>query len=292
MSFKLRNTLFFLFLAILVLLGSGYVVFFHYPSRITAKTETLRLLDQSIVLIPERQEYNSQIQKLILEKMDNLAKLDKTVNSDFTMAEAFQYIDEIQDRFGSVKFKHTYIERTETESYGYITFALDGEGTFKRLYGLLWAIEQGPKILAIEKLNMRGVENAKINESDPTVIIPFELKVRALFANVSGLPPLERTIEDVDLPRGRAFFYPIISKNIKPNTRRLIEVERAELRAIFSNSAIIADQDGFIHRLNLGDEIYLGYLTAINNEENLIEFTLNKGGITETFRLKLRLASQ
>ena len=83
-------------------------------------------------------------------------------------------------------------------------------------------------------------------------------------------------------------FAPIISSGIPPNTRSLVEVERADLRAVIPGKAFVLDQTNVIRTLLEGDEVYLGYVTKIDQANGRMECTLNKGGIIEKVELKIR----
>lgn len=289
MSFKLRNTIILLAL-LLFTIGIGvWRLVFHYPHLIESFEQQIQDIDQSIVQIPELEETLKQARVIIGEREELLANLDKTVEPDVSMAEAFAYFDQIQDRYGSIRFTLTYKNERMAKGFGERTFTLQGEGSYRTVFSLIWALERGPKVFVIDRLSMRGVEGSG---DDKTVIIPFDMTVRALFADVSGLPPIKRKLTDVRVPWVRNMFYPLISKDLPANTRGLVEVERAELRAILPGRALVADHRGKVHVLAEGDEVYLGYLTKVDPNRNLAEFTLNKGGIVERFQLRLQFSAE
>jgi len=292
MSFKLRNTLILMTISLLLIAASIYVLFFYYPKNIEKYSAEVQHLNQSIVQMPERELYLDQILTVIEEKKETLSTLNKTVSPSVSIAESFEYLDKIQDRYGAIQFALSFVDHFEGSGYGYKTFSLSGEATYSNIFSLIWALERGPKIYAIDNLTMRGVESSTSAVNKPRVVVPFELEIRALYANVSGLPPIKKTLSDVKVPKKYSLFFPVISKNLPSNSKGLLESERAELRAILPDKAIVADHKGDIHVLHEGDQVYLGYLTKIDQRQNLIEFTLNKGGIVERFVLKLPFPSQ
>jgi len=83
-------------------------------------------------------------------------------------------------------------------------------------------------------------------------------------------------------------FYPLIRMEIPPNLRGLLEVDRATLQAIIQGTAYIVDGNGKIWVMKEGDEVYLGYLTRVDIDKGQVEFTLNKGGITERVILRIK----
>jgi hypothetical protein len=292
MSFKLQNTLILLFVAIVVIALSVWRLLFFFPKQVDSLQAQLQQVNTSIVQIPDLQTSLQKTRTLIKEREEVLSSLDKTVEADVTMADAFAYLDKIQDRYCSITFTLTYNGQQENKGFGSRSFTLSGETTYSTLFSMIWALEQGPKLFVISGLNMRGVESSREKIGDPSLIIPFNMTVQALYANVAGLPPIKRTLRDVKVPRLRNLFYPLISKNLPPNTKGLVEVERAELRAILPGRAIIADHNGKVRILTEGEEVYLGYLTKVDQANNYAEFTLNKGGIVERFRLNLHFSSE
>ncbi len=292
MSFKLRNTLILLVTALIVAGFSVWRLLFFYPREIDDLRGQLKKVDESVVQIPDLETSLQKVRKTITDREEMLASLDKTVEENLSMAEAFAYLDKIQDRYGSIAFTLTYNGEKESKGFGSRSFTITGESVYRTLFSLIWALERGPKLFVIEGISMRGVEGSTQQGGGSSLVIPFDMKVRALYANVTGLPPIKRTLSDVKVPRLRNLFYPLISKNLPPNTRGLVEVERAELRAVLPGRAIVADHSGKVRILSEGDEVYLGYLTKVDQADNYAEFTLNKGGIVERFRLKLQFAAE
>lgn len=292
MSYKLQNTLILLFIAIIVIALSVWRLLFFFPKQVDDLQAQLKQIDEAVIQIPDLQTSLEKTRGLLHDREEVLASLDKTVEVNVTMADAFAYLDQIQDRYGSMSFTLTYNGEKSSKGFGSRSFTLAGESVYRTIFSLVWALEQGPQLFVIEGLNMRGVESSVRQEGEPSLVIPFEMKVRALYANVTGLPPIKKTLRDVRVPRMRNIFYPLISKNLPPNTKGLVEVERAELRAILPGRAIVADHTGKVRILTEGDEVYLGYLTKVDQADNFAEFTLNKGGIVERFRLKLQFTSE
>ena len=175
--------------------------------------------------------------------------------------------------------------------YAYTTLTMTGEGNSQPVLGMIRAFDEGPKIINIESLSLRSNEGPTLPGNIRTVNMPFSLTVKAMFAELTELPPVSRTIWDVQPLRGPNVFLPLITEGLPENTDGLIEVERSSLQAILSTRAIIVDQNGVSHSLTEGKKVYLGYLTKIDNKKNRVEFTLNKGGIVEKFYLEMSFQS-
>lgn len=291
MSFKLRNTII-LFVQIAILsLICLYLIKFKYPKQVELLKAELQKIEQKTGNISEREAYLQDVHRIIEEKKMLVKTFDKVVESDISYSDAFRYIDLIQDRFGSLKTTVQALEEVTGDGVNSRRFSLQGEGIYDSVFGLIWALEHGPKIFTIEKLQLRGIENVQRKPNQQLVVLSFEMTVSAKFAHLPEYSRAKRTLSDVTVPASRNIFYPLIQSNVAPNSRGLLEVEQAELQAILPNKAIISDKRGKLYNLKEGDEVYLGYLVKINNSQNWVEFTLNKGGIVERFRLKLTFNS-
>ena len=82
-------------------------------------------------------------------------------------------------------------------------------------------------------------------------------------------------------------FYPLIRNEIPPNIDGLLDVQGSKLLALIPEGAFIADTHGDTYLIWEGEQVYLGYLTQIDYEENAVSFILNKGGIIEKITLEL-----
>ena len=56
---------------------------------------------------------------------------------------------------------------------------------------------------------------------------------------------------------------------------------------LIPDGAFLSDASGNTYLLWEGDQVYLGYLTNINYQNNEVNFVLNKGGVIENYNLKL-----
>ena len=62
----------------------------------------------------------------------------------------------------------------------------------------------------------------------------------------------------------------------------LLDVATINVKAVASGKALVMDPAGRLITLQIGDEVYLGKMTATHPQEGAVEFTLNNGGIIET----------
>jgi len=96
---------------------------------------------------------------------------------------------------------------------------------------------------------------------------------------------------DLDITRVSASrmynpFYPLIH-SIPKNKEGLVDVKKSKLIALSGNKIYLIDQTGNLVNLNIGDEVYLGWLKKIDQMKQTAHFTLNKGGVIEKVLLKV-----
>jgi hypothetical protein len=79
--------------------------------------------------------------------------------------------------------------------------------------------------------------------------------------------------------------FPLIRKEIPPNTDNLLDVQTAQLLALLPEGAFLSGNSDSTYVLNKGDKVYLGYVTEVDHKKNEVKFILNKGGIIEKVSL-------
>ncbi len=288
MPYKTRNTLILLAFLVIISAIGAYFIIYRYPKKINEAKAEIRRIEQQINALGDLQIELYNLQKQIKEEQEKLAQLDKQIVPDVTPAMTYSYLNSILNYAGFVKFDMLYMGSRKAQKYAYNIYDIKGEASFDNIYKFIWYIERGPQIYRISRLNLRGVETRDEQTRQFQIVVPFQMEVHALYADVKDLPPIKRTLADVKVEEVKSPFVPYIYRELPPNTRGLLEVERADLKAVIPGRAFVADHTGKIHVLKEGDEVYLGYVTKIDVEKNQVEFTLNKAGIVEKFVLKLR----
>lgn len=292
MSYKLRNILVLGILTLLVAGTAGYLVFYHYPKKMKDVEKSIASIKKQIASLEGVEEEYKNIDKTIREKEERLKNLNKRVVPAVTPSQSYRYLIDILQYSGMLDFDMLYQGIREGKGYNYNVYNIKGEGAFHKIYKFISYLEQGPQFYRIAKLTLRMVEEKDEETGAYQIIIPFEMEVWALFANVPDLPLIRRTLANVRVIRATNPFYPFIYRNLPPNLDELPEVERAELKAILKDKVMIADHEGTIHELMEGDKVYLGYLKRIDGENNEVHFVLNKGGIVESFSLQMRFGEE
>jgi len=293
MSHKQRNTLILAVQFIGVLLSGGYLLLQRFPAEFDSVQQEYERCNRILDDRSRKDERLARIGYELTHNTERMSSWTKVIDTSVTMTDVLAYLNDIQQVHGSVIFTLTYIREALDSTYGYKVFSFDGEGDWESVFSLIWALENGPRLFSIDRLNIRGVEVIEEMDHPPyysqfRLVAPFSMEIKAFFSRAStSLPKRESAAQTLGLtPEGVNILTPSITRDLPPNDLGLLECERAALKALLPDKVIVADHLGAIHSLREGDEVYLGYLSKINRMENTIEFVLNKGGIIEKFILK------
>lgn len=270
----------------------AYYVFSKYPKQIEVLNKQIDDLNVQIQALEFVAVQLEEAQKKIEYEEIKLSLVDKQIVPDITPAATYTYLNKLLSYSGFLKFDMIFMGTTNTKKYSQHTYNVKGEGTFSTIYKFISYLEAGPEMYKISKLIMRGVETIDLETQTQDLVVTYEMVILALFAKGQDLPPINRTLDDVDFASAKDPFFPYIKKELPPNFYELLEVERAELKAVMANQAIIVDHNRNTHFIHEGDEIYLGYVKKIDEENNRVIFTLDKGGIVEDFILELRFGGE
>lgn len=289
MPFALRNSIVLIVLLVLVTGIGLYIWGVRQPSQIEEKETRIAELDKEIARIPILlNDYNRMVAALDDQKVRWEGRTKDIPRADIT-AETYDFFNRSIDRSGGfVKLDMVYGGSVEQNRYGYNTYILRGEAPFNVFYNFLWYLENGRRLYRLQEVNLRGVETRDEESEMPQLLVTFDMQLRGYYTSVAEL--FTSTARNAVRPNDVRYspFQPLILSDIPPNVRGLIESERSELRAVLPDRAILVDQEGEVHTIRVGDEVYLGYVTKIVPEKSLVEFMLNKGGIIESFNLYIR----
>lgn len=171
--------------------------------------------------------------------------------------------------------------------YGVSRYSITGEGLYRDVYGFISKIESDRNLHMLESLKLNGVEKILEKTKKAVSLVNFAVIMDAYFNPDEDTydPSIESKFQYKTPPVNP--FSPLIKKVIPPNRKGLIEVENAVIEAMSAEMVLIRDKKGRFKSLKVGDEVYLGYLTAVNPEKGEAEFTLNKGGVVEKVILRM-----
>jgi len=286
-SYVIRNTLVLGTILLLVVLIGGYYRGIYQVSKekkIDQETRAVEAELQRTALLIEQLNVTSKEVNDIVARWTRRAKDIPEV--DYSSG-TYAYLNRIIDWSGFLKLDMVYLGSTQMRDYGYNTYSLKGEALFQNFYRFLWYIENGRRLYKVRSISLRGIEVREKEDVETQYLVAFDMELRAYYTSLKGLATAENAPTVVPAFLSFNPFIPLITTEIPPNTRDLVEVDRSELRAVIPGKAFVADQKGRIVTLEEGDEVYLGYVTRIDPEKGAVEFMLNKGGIIERAELRI-----
>ncbi len=168
------------------------------------------------------------------------------------------------------------------------TFDVQGTAFYSNLYDVIWHLENNRDFYRVRDLSLRHQE---VHNQDPDTgretrhnMVGFSMKLDAYFGGPEGLSmerseliPISRDLLPEHDPAHNSF-YPVLRESLPPNSDDLLEIEDAKLLAVTGDRAIFEDHNGR-HAVGVGDRIYLGLITEIDQTDLVVRARLNKGGI-------------
>jgi hypothetical protein len=287
-SYKIRNSIALGILLFLILAVGTYIRAFNLPKQAKEYENKIKQIDTELQNTPNLVNQFNELSALLTDTQKRWEGRNKDIPPVDVTSQSYAYFSRLIDLSGYVKLDMLYNGTQQMQNYGYNIYNLKGEAPFDNLYRFIWHLENNRKLYKIESVNLRGVEVAPKEETEGHVLVTFDMVVHAYFSNVAELAssmgerPIRPNTLNVDP------FHPVIASGIPPNLRDLVEIERADLKAVIPGKAFVLDQNNDIQTLNEGDEVYLGYVTRIDPEVGRLECTLNKGGIIEKVELTIR----
>lgn len=292
MNKKLRSTLSLVALLLLILLISGIYIFSFQRSAISEKKIKLEELDANsydpVELAARYDELT--IRSAILDSV--LSRRKFNIPKDLSSIKFYNFVNGIVSNFSeytqvSVEFQN----QLQDKEFSVYEYKLSGSGFYNEIFQLIYSIEHSKELKKVTTLSAGNLIKTD-KESMPMFLVNFELNTQVYFSNDSRFAPKE--FVENDLRTGPIYdaFYPLIRNEIPPNVDELLDVQEARLLALIPEGAFIADSHGNTYLVWEGEQVYLGYLTKIDYENNNVNFILNKGGIIERINLVLEIEKQ
>lgn len=288
MNRKLKNTLGLVGLFIIILIAGGIYVFIVQRGNIREKEAKLTDLksktDNTSALL---QEYDALLkQAAVLDSV--LAARKFNIPANLSSIKFFRFINDISTIFApEAKVDIEYVDFKPDKEFFFHEYKLTGSCDYNELYKMIYSIEQSKEL---KKVKSVVLSNQVITDKHgmPDYEINFDMGVNVYFASDDRFATKEFTENDLSTRPYYDIFYPLIRNEIPPNIDDLLDVQGARLLALIPEGAFIADARGNTYLLWEGEQVYLGYLTKIDYDNNRVSFILNKGGIIESVDLDLK----
>lgn len=287
MSSKVKNTIIILIIFIGISLGGALYNFVFLKGKINDRQQKIKdlklyqldtdALNQQLVFLKKR-----------VAELDSILA-DRKYNIPYNLSQAsfFDFVNQVS--FGFSPNSYVNVEYNETEegtNFNIYHYTLNGVAEFSDFIRLIYAIEESKQLKKIQGVDLSN--NVKVDpDGTPHYLVNFKFKAE-VYHSTDNRFYVKDFRENPLVPNpAYDFFYPLIRNEIPPNKENLLDVQSAQLLALIPDGAFLADASGNTYLLWEGDQVYLGYLTNINYQNNEVNFVLNKGGIIENVSLKL-----
>ncbi len=291
MSYAIRNTLVLAAFLLVIFSVGSYLTSVQQPGQIRKLQKESSALDAVIAQRPSLEVELKASQEKLADMEMTYSHRFKVIPTNDTTALTYAYLNTIMNSSGLVKFNMLYQGPKTFKDYGYNVYNLQGEASYDNLFKFIWYLEHAKLLYKISSLTLTSHEVRDDKTGAVKLVVPFTMDLDAYYSSVAGVssqshgedPTLYKTVYV-----GWNYLRPLISSEPPPNVLGLVDVETAELRAVMPDKIFIVDDKGVGHILRVGDQVYLGYLTKIDPNQNEAEFTLNNGGIIKHVTLKVR----
>ena len=286
MNKKLISTLSVLALLIIILVAGGIYIFIVQRGDISERQEKLDELNKNVYDPVELDNRYQELERRSTELDSILANREFNIPQNISSIKFYNYVNNIVANFPKETTVNVeYLRQAPDKEFFFHEYKLSGSGNYNDVYKMVYAIEQSKELKKINKVSLTNL--VKTDGEVPLFLVNFELIAQVYYSSDNRFAPAEYV--ENNLATGPIYdaFYPLIRNEIPPNIDNLLDVQGARLLALIPEGAFVADTKGNTYLVWEGEQVYLGYLTRIDYDNNTVSFILNKGGIIEQVTLQL-----
>jgi hypothetical protein len=281
-SYKIRNSIALGVILLLVVGIGGYFSFIYQPAKIKKYRAEAKAIESKLQDNTIQTSAITGMQDKLRGTVHRWNNRTKEIGEFDISSQTYGYLSDIIDESGSLRLNMTYSGTKATSKYGYNIYKLTGTAEFPNIFRFIWLLENGRRLYKISSINLHSEEQTKDNQEYPTVELRYEMELNAFYTSERSLGKPVMNPDSVPQPITSNPFLPNILKLTPLNLRNLVDVASISVKAVAPGKALVLDQTGKLITLQVGDEVYLGKMTATHPQEGTVEFTLNNGGIIET----------
>ncbi|MFA5803546.1 MAG: hypothetical protein WC879_02785 [Melioribacteraceae bacterium] len=287
MSSKVKNTIIILIIFIAIFVGGGFFHFVLQKGKINDKQKKIGQLRLYQLDTDALNQQLDLLKKRVAELDSILANRKYNIPYNLTQASFFDFVNQVSFSFSPNSYVNIEFVETEISTDYYIYhYTLNGIAEFNDFVKLIYALEESKQLKKVSDVDLTN--NVKVEQDGtPHYLVSYKFKSKVYYSNDNRFF-VKNFKENQIIPNPvYDFFYPLIRNEIPPNKDKLLDVQSAHLLALIPDGAFLSDASGNTYLLWEGDQVYLGYLTNINYQNNEVNFVLNKGGVIENYNLKL-----
>ncbi len=288
MNRKTRSTLGLIGLLLIILIAGGGYIFFGQRSNINEKNKKLADLNKNIYDPQQLAIQFNDLSKRAAVLDSVLASRKFNIPQNLSSIKFYGFINQVTSNFDPLSnVDIEYLEQKPDKEFYYYSYKINGKATYNDLYSLVYSIEESKELKKIASLNLNNVI-ATDDKGMPEFLVNFNMEVHVYYANNDRFATAEFVENNLSTKPIYDAFYPLIRNEIPPNIDNLLDVQGAKLLALIPEGAFISDSKGNTYLVWEGEKVYLGYVTKIDYDHNMVSFILNKGGIIEKTDLELQ----
>lgn len=282
MSYKIRNSIALGVLLFLVIGIGGYISFIYQPGKINKYRKEAKAIEAQLKDNALQTSAITAMQENLRETVHRWNNRTKEIGESDISSQTYGYLSDIIDESGQLRLNLAFSGTKSFGKYGFNTYKLTGNAEFPNIFRFIWLLENGRRLYKISSVTLHGEEQTKTTDEFPTINVRYEMELSAYFTSEHSLGKPVMKPDSVPQPITSNPFLPDILKTSPQNVRNLLDVASVNVKAVAPGKALVMDQTGRLITLQIGDEVYLGKMTATHPQEGVVEFTLNNGGIVET----------
>jgi hypothetical protein len=291
LPFATRNSIALGVLFVLILAGGGYWTSIRQPEKLRNTEEQIKKVDFELMNTPDLLSMYNSVQAELTQWEDRWNLRTKDIPAQDVTTQTNAYLNGVILSSGRIQVDVQYVGPKQDAKFGYNIYSLRGEGPFYSLYRFIWYLENGRRLFKFPKMVLREAISRSTPGEESAPVVQFEAEMRAYFTSLTELSSSVAWRDTAAAFIDANPFWPLVRPDLPQNTEGLLEVQHAELKAVIPGKAFVSDAKGKLWTLGVGDNVYLGYVSKITPEDGSVEFVLNKGGISETYVLKVLFRS-
>ncbi len=287
MNRKTKNTLALLGVLLLLLIAGGSYIYIIQRGSLKEKTKKLDQLKATRYNTAELTKQYQDLQEKagILDSV--LASRKFNIPEKLSSINFFHFVNQVSSGFSQdTKTDVEFMNQKKDKEFYYYEYKVTGGGEFNDLYSLIYSIEQSKELKKIKTLTLTNYITTD-KDGLPNFLVNYNMLVDVFYSTNNRFSTKEYVENDLNAKPLYDFFFPLIRTEIPPNVNNLLDVQGAKLLALIPQGAFLSDSRGKTYLLWEGQPVYLGYLTKIDYDHNIVSFILNKGGIIEKVDLSL-----
>ncbi|MBZ0199854.1 MAG: hypothetical protein K8H86_08300 [Ignavibacteriaceae bacterium] len=292
MNRKIKNTLVLVALLIFLLAAGGAFIYFIQHISIEKKNKQLAALKANNY---DSELLTQQYKTLLVRaaSLDSILAARKfNIPKDLSSIKFFDFLTGVTNHFtNATQIDVKYMDVFPEKDFFYHEYDITGGGTYNDIYKLIFAIEQSKELKKIKEASFANYVQTD-EEGVPQFYVTITMIVDVYYSLNDRFATTLSIENDIDAPSIYNPFYPLVRNEIPPNLDDLLDVQGSRLLALIPEGAFLSDSKGNTYLLWEGEQVYLGYLTKIDYDNNKVSFILNKGGIIEKVVLNLERENQ